>query len=341
MRIRTIKPEFFTHDGIFEAEEETGLPLRLAYIGLWCAADREGRFRWEPRRLRVQILPYDDVDFGDILHALVGIGCVQRYGERGEYGNIPSFLKHQCINQREAASKIPEPSTELHVHARAEQNIAKVACNIPGPVRQLILERDGRCVRCSSTEDLTIDHIFPRSIGGNHSITNLRTLCRSCNSARPVQGKALLDDLAKDGFTLDDMPRMCLHVHAHAEGKGREGNMEGNKEQGREGDESATPPAPAPEKPKRQKFIKPTLDEWTAYAKTMPDPLAENQALGAWDYYEGNGWRVGRNPMADWQATLRAWARRQKDFVPARSGKMTHEEEARIFKPNPLSKNGW
>jgi hypothetical protein len=26
---------------------------------------------------------------------------------------------------------------------------------------------------------------------------------------------------------------------------------------------------------------------------------------------------------------------------PARSGKMTHEEEARIFKPNPLSKNGW
>jgi uncharacterized protein YdaU (DUF1376 family) len=108
-----------------------------------------------------------------------------------------------------------------------------------------------------------------------------------------------------------------------------------------EGSGLASIPAPAPEKPKRQKFIKPTLDEWVAYAKAMPEPLAENQALGAWDYYEGNGWRVGRNPMADWQATLRAWARRQKDFAPARSGKMTHEEEARIFKPNPLSKNGW
>jgi hypothetical protein len=112
-------------------------------------------------------------------------------------------------------------------------------------------------------------------------------------------------------------------------------------EQGREGDVSATPPAPVPKKPKRQKFQKPTLDEWTAYAKEMPEPLAENQALGAWDYYEGNGWRVGRNPMADWRATLRAWARRQKDFAPARSGKMTYEEEARIHKPNPNSEYGF
>ena len=73
-------------------------------------------------------------------------------------------------------------------------------------------------------------------------------------------------------------------------------------------------PAPGPEKPKRQRFIKPTIDEWTAYAKEMPQPLTENQSLGAWDYYEGNGWRVGRNPMVDWQATLRGWSRRQREF---------------------------
>lgn len=62
MRIRTIKPEFFNHEAIFELEKSTKLPLRLAYIGLWCAADREGRFKWEPRRLGVQIMPYDGVD---------------------------------------------------------------------------------------------------------------------------------------------------------------------------------------------------------------------------------------------------------------------------------------
>ena len=46
-RIRTIKPEFFRHEALYEAEHETGLPLRVAYAGLWTAADREGRFQWK------------------------------------------------------------------------------------------------------------------------------------------------------------------------------------------------------------------------------------------------------------------------------------------------------
>lgn len=79
---------------------------------------------------------------------------------------------------------------------------------------------------------------------------------------------------------------------------------------------SASPPAPVPEKRKRPKFQKPSQEEWVSYATSMPEPLTENQALGAWDHYEGNGWKVGRNPMADWRATLRAWSRRQKDYLP-------------------------
>ena len=67
MRIRTIKPEFFLHEGLFEAERAAKLPLRLAFSGLWCAADREGRFKREPRRLGVQVLPYDSVDFWIVL----------------------------------------------------------------------------------------------------------------------------------------------------------------------------------------------------------------------------------------------------------------------------------
>ncbi len=30
-----------------------------------------------------------------------------------------------------------------------------------------------------------------------------------------------------------------------------------------------------------------------------------------WDYYESNGWRVGRNPMKDWKAAARRWKRQQ------------------------------
>jgi hypothetical protein len=122
MRIRTIKPEFFLHDKLFDMENQSGLPLRLAYIGMWCAADREGRFRWEPRKLKVQIMPWDNVDFAAIMDHLEAGGFIVSYNNR-ELGYIPSFLEHQCINVREAKSKIDEPTeetmqrTETHVHA--------------------------------------------------------------------------------------------------------------------------------------------------------------------------------------------------------------------------------
>lgn len=111
MRIRTIKPEFFTHEDLFDAEDETGLPLRVAFPGLWCAADREGRFKWKPRTLKAQILPFDDVDFSRVLDALITRGFIVKYAsEDGEFGWIPSFSNHQVINNRERDSILPDPS---------------------------------------------------------------------------------------------------------------------------------------------------------------------------------------------------------------------------------------
>jgi hypothetical protein len=110
MRIRTIKPEFFLHEALYESERAAKLPLRLAFAGLWCAADREGRFKWEPRRLGVQILPYDNVDFSRVLDALATRGFIRKYTSgTGEYGVIPSFTIHQVINNRERESELPEP----------------------------------------------------------------------------------------------------------------------------------------------------------------------------------------------------------------------------------------
>jgi hypothetical protein len=110
-RIRTIKPSFFRHEAIFEAEQETGLPLRLAFVGLWTAADRDGRFRWQPRALKLDCLPYDNVDFSRVLDALASRGLIVRYEVDGtEYGYIPSWHKHQVINNREMASDLPDPN---------------------------------------------------------------------------------------------------------------------------------------------------------------------------------------------------------------------------------------
>ena len=43
------------------------------------------------------------------------------------------------------------------------------------------------CSNCGVKEDLTIDHIIPLARGGRHSIGNLRTLCRPCNSKKHIR----------------------------------------------------------------------------------------------------------------------------------------------------------
>ncbi|GAB4343970.1 MAG: HNH endonuclease [Flammeovirgaceae bacterium] len=51
--------------------------------------------------------------------------------------------------------------------------------------RQNIFKRDNhQCVYCGSNEDLTLDHVLPRSRGGTSTWSNLVTACRSCNSKK-------------------------------------------------------------------------------------------------------------------------------------------------------------
>ena len=123
MRIRTIKPTFFLHADLFDGEKETGLPLRVAYAGIWCACDREGRFKWEPRRLGVSILPYDGLDFSRVLDALTTRGFLVKYrvGDAW-FGAVPSWKRHQFINNREFPSIIPNPSEGQGVDATATRD---------------------------------------------------------------------------------------------------------------------------------------------------------------------------------------------------------------------------
>ncbi len=106
-RIRTVKPELFTHAELFDAEKEVNLPVRLAFIGLFTCCDREGRFKWRPRELKLACLPHDELDFSRVLDALVTRGFVVKYGD---YGCIPTFSKHQVINNRERPSEIDPPT---------------------------------------------------------------------------------------------------------------------------------------------------------------------------------------------------------------------------------------
>ncbi len=106
-RIRSVKPELFSHEGLYEAEVRYKLPLRLAFIALFGCCDREGRFRWQPRRLKLDMLPYDDVDIAAVLNAFIECGFIKKYEHEGEvYGCIPSWSRHQKINHREGDSEL-------------------------------------------------------------------------------------------------------------------------------------------------------------------------------------------------------------------------------------------
>lgn len=109
-RIRTIKPDFFKHEDLFDLEQETGLPVRIAFAGLWTVADRDGRFEWKPRTLKTDVLPHDPVDFAQVLDALETRGFLNTYEVEGRhYGVIPSWDRHQVINNRESQSVLPPP----------------------------------------------------------------------------------------------------------------------------------------------------------------------------------------------------------------------------------------
>lgn len=108
LRIRTVKPEVAKHELLFEAEQETGLPLRFAWVLLPSACDREGRFKWRPRAMKADILPYDDVDFSDVLDAFLVRGFIVKYRCGDDwFGVIPTLKKHQHINNREPESQLP------------------------------------------------------------------------------------------------------------------------------------------------------------------------------------------------------------------------------------------
>ena len=63
--------------------------------------------------------------------------------------------------------------------------------------------------------------------------------------------------------------------------------------------------AVAPVSPSK-KFIKPTVKEIKEYCDERENGIDSQQFF---DYYQSNGWKVGKNSMKDWKASVRTWER--------------------------------
>src|SRR5690606_6640904 len=116
-RARNIKPSFFANDDLADIN-----PLgRLLFIGLWTIADREGRLEDRPRRIKAEVLPYDDCDVDALLDDLQKHGFILRYAVGGDrFIQVLNFTKHQNPHVKETASTIPEPE-QHHTSTVQEQ----------------------------------------------------------------------------------------------------------------------------------------------------------------------------------------------------------------------------
>lgn len=117
---------------MFDLERETGLPIRFAWAMLPTICDREGRFKWRPRALKPDILPYDDCDFSRVLDAWLTRGLLVRYRVGDEwFGWLPTFVIHQVINNREAGSQIPSIEEAEEVIDNRKNEISTRAPRVP------------------------------------------------------------------------------------------------------------------------------------------------------------------------------------------------------------------
>lgn len=66
---------------------------------------------------------------------------------------------------------------------------------------------------------------------------------------------------------------------------------------------------------KSKRFIKPTLDEIKSY---INENNLNVNAQYWYDYYESNGWKVGKNSMKDWKACVRRWNKTEMSDLKGR-----------------------
>lgn len=108
MRARNIKPGLFKNEDLAEVD----LAARMLFIGLWLLADRSGFLAYRPKRIAIEIFPYDSnlctliVKLLDQLHTARFIDFYCDENGKRIFIHCINFELHQNPHVNEKASKI-------------------------------------------------------------------------------------------------------------------------------------------------------------------------------------------------------------------------------------------
>jgi len=78
---------------------------------------------------------------------------------------------------------------------------------------------------------------------------------------------------------------------------------------------------------KRKRFEKPSISDIKQYCIERNNNIDASQF---YDYYESNGWKVGKNSMKDWKAAVRTWER--SEYRKPNSKKNSKEDAINVVK---------
>lgn len=89
--------------------------------------------------------------------------------------------------------------------------------------------------------------------------------------------------------------------------------------------------------PKGERFVKPSIETVKLHGIKIGLPPLECEKF--FDYYEANGWRVGRNPMKMWTSAMANWKRHSEEYgKPSNNG---HQSRASLLMELEYCKQEW
>ena len=261
-RSRNIKYSFFTND---ELAENAALG-RLLFIGLWTLSDCSGNMEWRPKRIKAELLPYDDCDVEALAINLDKSGFIRFYSDGDSvFLNITNFLVHQNPhkNERDKGSSIPEFSEE-----------GRQVIDFKG----LTINRDKSGLDQDENGSDPADSLIPYP-----------------DSLILIPDPLILSAAEPTVVVQQDAPKKIT-----------------------------------------KKFSKPNPEELVSHFESKGSN--SNEAEKFFNYYESNGWKVGRNPMKNWKAASANWLKNNIQ-APAASKPVGNSTAGATL--NQLMDNDW
>ena len=163
-RARNIKPSFFQNEELGDLDPVA----RLFFIGLWTIADYRGCVEFRPKRLKVQLLPYDECNTETLANNLERSGFIRFYSVCGQ-----RYLKITNFETWCSAADRTESNCASSAKRRASRRMAFPSWANADRIKEIYTEASRRR---RAGENVHVDHVIPLSgklVSGLHVEANL------------------------------------------------------------------------------------------------------------------------------------------------------------------------